>query len=92
MKYRDRMEIISVILQTATEGTTKTRIMYAAYLSFQQVNDYLEFLQKNDLLQYEDETGFYRVTEKGYRFLRISNELNDLTSFKNPKFNDAFGV
>lgn len=86
------MEIIGMILQTATEGTTKTRIMYAAYLSFQQVNDYLQFLQENDLLEYEDETGIYRVTEKGYRFLKISNELNDLTSFKNSKFNDTFGV
>ena len=86
------MEIISMILQTATEGITKTRIMYAAYLSFQQVNDYLKFLQENDLLQHEDETGFYRVTEKGYKFLRISNELNDLTSFKDPKFNDTFGI
>ena len=92
MKYRGRMEIIAMILQSAAEGTTKTRIMYAAYLSFQQVNDYLEFLQENDLLQYENETGFYRVTEKGYTFLRISNELNDLTSFKNSVFNDTFGI
>ena len=86
------MEIIAMILHTATEGTTKTKIMYAAYLSFQQVNDYLDFLQENDLLEYENETGIYRVTEKGYRFLRISNELNDLTSFNNSKFNDTFGV
>ena len=92
MKYRGRMEIIGMILQTAAEGNTKTRIMYAAYLSFQQVNDYLQFLQENDLLQYEDETGIYRVTEKGYRFLKISNELNDLTSFKNSNFNNTFGV
>ena len=92
MKYRGRMEIIAMILHTAAEGSTKTRIMYAAYLSFQQVNDYLEFLQENDLLQYENETGIYRATERGYKFLKISNELNDLASFKNSKFNDAFGV
>ena len=86
------MEIVAIILQTAAEGSTKTRIMYSAYLSFQQVNDYLGFLQENDLVQYEDETGIYRVTEKGYRFLKISNELNDLTSFKNSKLNDTFGI
>ena len=86
------MEIVAMILQTAAEGSTKTRIMYSAYLSFQQVNDYLEFLQENDLVQYEDETGIYRVTEKGYRFLKISNELNDLTSFKNSKLNDTFQI
>ena len=92
MKYRGRLEIIAMILQTATEGTTKTRIMYTAYLSFQQVNDYLEFLRENDLVQYENETGLYRVTEKGYRFLKISNEMNDLFSFKNSEFNDGFGI
>ena len=86
------MEIIAMILQTAAQGVTKTRIMYAAYLSFQQVNDYLEFLQENGLLQYENEMGHYRVTEKGFRFLKISNEMNDLFSFKNPKFDDVFGA
>jgi predicted transcriptional regulator len=92
MKYRGKMEIIATILQTAVEGVTKTRIMYASYLSFQQVNDYLEFLQENDLLQYENETGFYRATEKGHAFLKISNEMNDLIPFKNSRFNDPFGI
>ncbi|HEV2193182.1 MAG TPA: winged helix-turn-helix domain-containing protein [Nitrosopumilaceae archaeon] len=92
MKYGGKMEIIAMILQTAVEGTTKTRIMYAAYLSFQQVKDYLDFLQENDLILYENETGFYKLTEKGNRFLRISNELNDLFSFKNSEFNNSFGV
>jgi predicted transcriptional regulator len=86
------MEIIAMILETAAEGATKTRIMYAAYLSFQQVKDYLDYLQGNDLILYENETGFYKVTEKGNRFLRISNELNDLFSFKNSEFNNSFGV
>ena len=90
MRYRDRVEIIAMILQTAAKGVTKTKIMYAAYLSFQQVNDYLEFLQENDLLQYENEIEHYRVTEKGFRFLRVSNEINDLFSFKNLKFDDSF--
>lgn len=81
-----------MVLQTAAEGATKTRIMYAAYLSFQQVNDYLEFLLENDLLLYENETGFYRITEKGHTFLKISNEMNDLIPFKKSKFNDSFGI
>lgn len=86
------MEIIAMILQAAVEGATKTRIMYAAYLSFQQVNDYLEFLKENDLLQYENEREFYRVTEKGHAFMKISNEMNDLIPFKKSKFNDPFGI
>ena len=92
MKYRDRMEIFAMILQIAAQGVTKTKIMYAAYLSFQQVSEYLEFLQENDLLQYEKETEHYRVTEKGFRFLKVSNEMNALFSFKNSKFDDSFGL
>ena len=81
-----------MILQTAAEGATKTRIMYAAYVSFQQVNDYLQFLQENNLLLYENETGFYRITEKGRTFLMLSNEMNDLIPFKNSKSQDPFGI
>ena len=92
MKYRGRLEIIAMILQTAAENVTKTRIMYAAYLSFQQVNDYLEFMQENDLLQYENETAFYRITEKGLRVLRLSNEMNDLFTVRDSKFNNDFGT
>ena len=84
------MEIIATILQTATQGVTKTRMMYAAYLSYQQINDYLEFLLGNDLLQCEKETDLYRVTEKGLRFLSSSSELNELISFKNSELNDPF--
>jgi len=92
MKYRGRLEIIAMILQTAVENVTKTRIMYGAYLSFQQVNDYLEFMQENDLLQYENETAFYRITEKGHRVLRLSNEMNDLFTFSDSKFNNDIGT
>ena len=81
-----------MILQTAIQGATKTRIMYAAYMSYQQLNDYLEFLQENDLIQREKETDLYRVTEKGHRFLNASNELNELISFKDSEFNESFGT
>jgi predicted transcriptional regulator len=92
MKYRGRLEIIAMILQTAAENVTKTRIMYGAYLSYSQLNDYLEFMQENDLLQYENETAFYRITEKGHRVLRLSNEMNDLFTFRDSKFNNNFGT
>jgi len=81
-----------MILQTAIQGATKTRIMYAAYMSYQQLNDYLEFLQENDLIQREKETDLYRVTEKGNRFLNASNKLNELISFKDSEFNESFGT
>jgi predicted transcriptional regulator len=78
MKYRSRTDIINMVLDSARAGSTKTRIMYKAYLSYAQVTEYLKFLQENDLLTCEDRTHVYRVTEKGLKFLNASDELNSL--------------
>jgi predicted transcriptional regulator len=50
-KRRDKLSIISEILEIAKEGTLKTQIMYKANLSFAQLNDYLKFMVKTSLLQ-----------------------------------------
>jgi len=85
MKYRSRTDIVAMILESARTGATKTKIMYKAYLSYAQVMEYLRVLQENDLLTYEKGTQLYRVTEKGFKLLRISHELNDLAVATNTK-------
>ena len=85
MKYRSRTEISSMILESARSGATKTKIMYKAYLSYLQVVEYLKHLQQNDLLVYEEGTQLYRPTEKGLKFLNISNDLNEMTIVTNSK-------
>ena len=87
MKYRSRSDIVSMILESARSGATKTKIMYKAYLSYAQVMEYLEHLQQNDLLAYEEGTQLYRPTEKGLKFLNISNELNEMVIVSNSKSN-----
>lgn len=75
-----------MILESTRTGSTKTKIMYKAYLSYSQVQEYLKFLQESDLLSYEKGTQLYRPTEKGLKFLNLSNELNEmaiLTTSKN---------
>ena len=37
MKYRSRTEIVSNILEAANGGVTKTKIMYKAFLSYNQL-------------------------------------------------------
>ncbi|TLY04350.1 MAG: DUF4364 family protein, partial [Thaumarchaeota archaeon] len=69
MKYRSRTEIVAMILQSARSGSTKTKIMYKAYLSYTQLKEYLRFLQDNDLIKYEEGTQLYRITAKGRHFL-----------------------
>ena len=44
MKYRSRTEITAMILVTANNETTKIKIMYNAYLSYNQLKEFLSIL------------------------------------------------
>jgi predicted transcriptional regulator len=78
MKYRSRTEIVSMILEAANGGATKTRIMYKAFLSYAQLREYLSVLIENNLLEYLEGTQTYRTTEKGFNLLRMHNEIGEL--------------
>jgi len=75
-----------MILECARAGATKTGLMYKAYLSYAQVTEYLQYLQQNDLLAYEQGTQLYRPSEKGFKFLSLSSDLNELMAVPNSKF------
>jgi len=85
MKYRSRSDITTMILESARSGATKTKLMYNAYLSYSQLVEYLKYLQQNDLLTCEQGTQLYKPTEKGLKFLNVSNELNEMTIVTNSK-------
>lgn len=78
MKYRSRTEIVSNILNAANGGTTKTRIMYKAFLSYTQLKEYLSVLIENSLIEYIDGTHIFKTTEKGLNFLKMHNEMGEL--------------
>ena len=78
MKYRSRTEIVGMILDAANGGTTKTKIMYKAFLSYAQLKEYLSVLIENKLLDYIDGTQTYKTTEKGLNFLKMNNEIGDI--------------
>ena len=79
MKYRSRTEIASRILESATgSGTTKTRIMYKAFLSYAQLKEYLAVLEENGLLAYDKGERVYKTTQKGLHFLNITNSLQGM--------------
>ena len=86
MKYRSRTEIVSNILEAANGGVTKTKIMYKAYLSYNQLREYLSILIENNLIEYLDGTNKFKTTEKGLNLLKMHNEMAELlqqTTFKN---------
>ena len=79
MGNRSRTEIVAIILEAANgEGETKTKIMYFAFLSYNQLNEYLSILIENNLLEYLDGTNKFKTTDKGLFFLKIHNEIGEL--------------
>ena len=78
MGNRSRTEIVAMILNAANGGTTKTKIMYIAFLSYNQLNEYLSILIENNLIEYLDGTQRFKTTEKGLMYLRIHNEIGEL--------------
>ena len=78
MKYRSRTEIVSMILEAANGGATKTKIMYKAFLSYAQLKEYLSVLIANNLLEYLEGSHTYKTNEKGLNFLKMHNEIAEL--------------
>ena len=79
MKNRSRTEIVSMILEAANGGgATKTKIMYNAYLSYNQLQNYLFVMIENSLLEYVEGTRRFKTTEKGLNFLKTHNEISEL--------------
>ena len=84
MKYRDRTEIIALILTSASRmsGVLKTKIMYEAFLSFSQLKEYVALLLRNGLLEHDELRKTYKTTEKGLRLLELYNGLPEIVDSK----------
>ena len=78
MKYRSRTDIIFSMLEAATNGATKTKIMYSSYLSSHTLRVYLDFVISNGLLAYDSTKQRYSTTEKGLRLLELYNSIGKL--------------
>jgi predicted transcriptional regulator len=78
MKNRSRTEIVAMILDAANGGATKTKIMYIAFLSYNQLKDYLSAMIENNLIEYLEGTRTFKTTEKGLNFLKMNNEIGEL--------------
>ena len=90
MGNRSRTEIIECILDAANKGggTSKTKIMYFAFLSYTQLHEYLSLLVENKLLEYHDGTQTYKTTEKGLNYIKMFREIGELLQQTNPVKND----
>lgn len=87
MKNRSRLDIVAAILDIAAtrEGAGKTLIMYKAFLSYPQLNEYLEILLSRHLLKYLPNAKKYCTTEEGKRFLIGYEQIGCLLMPKSSK-------
>ncbi|HZI69851.1 MAG TPA: winged helix-turn-helix domain-containing protein [Nitrososphaeraceae archaeon] len=90
MKNRCRNEIIAAILEVISRGGyTRTKIMYGAFLSYTQLNEYISFLLKKDLISRQQKTNHpaasFRITEKGTHFLKIHSQINEMITILQSK-------
>jgi predicted transcriptional regulator len=70
--------MIAQLLNAASSPTTKTKMMYKALLSYEQLKEYLVMLTESDLIAYDKSSGKFRTTHKGYEFIRRYEALNKL--------------
>ena len=54
----------------------KTKTMYTALISYEQIKQYLSPLTESDLLQYDKTTHTFNITEKGIKFLNIRDQID----------------
>jgi predicted transcriptional regulator len=69
---------MSQILDVSVSGTTKTRIMYQAYLPYSRLTNYLNLLVAIGYLEFDDERKLFKTTAKGLDFLKSNNEPGNL--------------
>jgi predicted transcriptional regulator len=74
-RYRNRIDIIAELLDAARGGTTKTKMMYKAMLSFGQLKDYLKMLAEHDLIIYDEGSQRFVTPDKGYLFMNRYEDL-----------------
>ncbi len=77
-RYRNRIDIIAQLLDAASSPTSKTKMMYRAMLSYEQLKEYLIMLTENDLIAFDKPSRRFATTDKGYQFLKRYEDLNKL--------------
>jgi predicted transcriptional regulator len=76
---RGKIDIMANILNITTDPVGKTRMMYSANLSYQQVVLYLKELQEKRLIEAVGEDAVvYRTTEKGREFISYFSKMSEL--------------
>jgi len=80
MAYRSREEIFASILSTAGSGAgiTRSKIMFGSYLTYAQVVEYSKTLIQRGLIEYDLIDKTFKTTPRGFTFIQLHNEMNQI--------------
>ena len=77
MRYRSRTDIVYEILEAAKDRSiTKSKIMYKAFLSYEQLCEYLKIMLERGMLLYDEKTQLYKATKKCFEFTRLYKQMS----------------
>jgi predicted transcriptional regulator len=80
-KRRGREEIMYEILSAAIEPVTRTRLIYASFLSNAELRQYITMLLEHGMLEMDQITKTrFKVTEEGRKFLRLYENIMRITT------------
>jgi predicted transcriptional regulator len=79
-RNRTSTDILAQILNAAnySGSINKSKIMYKANISYTQLKEYTSIMVESDLLKYDENKQTYRVTDRGLRFLKVYEHINEL--------------
>ena len=79
-KRRYKEEIMYQILSAAIEPVTRTRLIYASFLSNNELRHYIALLLEHEMLEVDPiaKTKF-KVTEVGIKFLKLYENIMSIT-------------
>ncbi len=77
---RDRIDIISSVIDSTNGGASRRRILLRTGLSSTQFKRYVAFLVQSGYIEVEEDNRqkIYRATEKGIALLQVYNNIREL--------------
>jgi predicted transcriptional regulator len=79
-KRRDKEEIMYQILSAAIEPVTRTRLIYASFLSNNELRNYIALLLEHEMLEVDPITKTkFKATVEGRKFLELYENIMSIT-------------
>jgi predicted transcriptional regulator len=79
-KRRDRDEIMYELLTAAIEPVTRTRLIYASFLSNNELRHYIALLLERKMLEVDHNTKTrFKITQEGRKFLNLYENMMTIT-------------